>query len=187
MPETGVCMEDKYVLPSTIDIGEDAYNQRTAFHYEPLIALKVAHFICMFSAVEISLPSILSEITGMNSTTCEAVIGTHKGLSSRMELIDAALKQTDLSPELNSYFETLLALIKNMISRRNMYCHSLYKTTPIPGQLMMIGYRMDWKTKTKEEILTVEAIEKDLVSIQQLNFSIFCLCKDTVRQAPRRK
>ncbi len=145
---------------------------------EPEIANAVGRFLALFTSIESHLPAMLATLTGMDRSTSEHLLSVSTDFGRRLAMVDTARLAANLNEGKQAFFDEVLSEIKNLQKRRNLYCHGLYQTTGIPGEIRMSSYRFDFRN-TAEEVITIQTLNKDCELAERLNLALWKFYEDT--------
>lgn len=162
--------------PSQVTIAKNKTRAVLALENEPEIAVQIALFITGFSALDVTLPSLFSQITGINPAASERILGTAKSVGARISMIDAACRSSDHGAEMNAFYDEVVQELKYIEKRRNLFAHAPMASTKKRGEIRALGFRMDQRT-TREELLTESNIRKDCARVERTSYAIWSLLK----------
>ncbi|WP_431281836.1 hypothetical protein ACQW02_20900 [Humitalea sp. 24SJ18S-53] len=165
--------------PSEFIISDKQWRAVSALEKLPEVGLQVAIFINHFGAIENSLPSLFSKITGIDGSTSEHLLGVSTSFSQRLGIVETASLAVEMTEGFNAFYDELFSEIKFLEGRRNSYCHSLYTNTGHADQIRMICYKTDGRRATKEEIITALSVKKDCARAERVSLSLFYLLEGT--------
>ena len=165
----------KLKRPSEYTISEKEWRAVCALEKEPLIAAQIGIFVGQFGGIEISLPPLLSEMTGLPGSACEHMLGIHTSFARRLDTIEVASKAITHGSEREKFYDEVISEIKYLNSRRDRYCHSQYTQTTKTDEIRMLSFRTDTKRKTEEEIITMRSIKADCARAERVNLALASL------------
>lgn len=171
----------KLKRPSEYTISDSQWRSRTPIDDEPEIGHEIARFIALFSAIETHFPAMLSTLTGMDRSMSEHLLSVTTDFGKRLDMVDVAALAADLSADDVAFFDEVLAEMKNLQRRRNLYCHAVMSRTDKPGEISMSSFRFDFRD-TREEIITAETVRKDCVLAERLNLALWHVYKGTAHE-----
>jgi hypothetical protein len=180
-----ICSAPEIVFPTEVKVSENGARAVLALEGEPDIAIQIALFISGFSALEVTLPELFAEATGLRSEVAQNILANCKQIYVKISMIDSACRSVDRGPALNRLFDEIVAHLKHINKRRNIYAHVPFVSTGKSGELRALVSR---RGSGKDEVITAEIVRDDCVRVEQVSYAIFQFLKGrTTHQQSLRK
>ena len=142
---------------------------RLALDNEPEIAQQVGILLSGFAILELTLPGILSKLSGMSFEDADITLGHFRSVGTRLDFI-MSIAQTRTQNEEAKNIMAVIDAAKVCNSIRNRYVHSLWQQITEPDLkpvMKQISWLADATRNTSATLIDLTVAKKDCAKIRE--------------------
>lgn len=141
----------------------------------PEVAAQIGVLMSAFAIIELSPPAILAQLTGIDLSHADIILGHNRSFAARLEILEAVAISQPLEDARREPALSLISKIRESSRIRNKYAHGIWQGVSSDDksvELHVIGWAADAKRHTSRSVVSVETITEDCAQLRETVYDV---------------